>query len=103
MNQVINEKLSAIRAQLTEASEIELSELDKPHQDYVAAIERSIRNCKFSQAWDGVHGVILNFDVKASPGGAPSFRMTKDSVEIINAFSAFRWLEMGKDELVIGC
>lgn len=103
MNRAINEKLSAIREQLTEASEVELAELDKPHQQYVAAIERSVRNCKLSRAWDGIHGIILNFDVKATLGGGPSFRLTKDSVDVLNAFSSFRWMEMGKDELTVGC
>ena len=103
MNQAINEKLDALRGQLVEASEIEPSELPKEHQNYVAAIERAVPKCKLGQAWDGIHGIILNFDIKGHVGGGPSIRMTKDVMDIITKFSSMRWLELGKDEMTIGC
>jgi hypothetical protein len=103
MNSAFNEMLNSIRMQLTEADEIDLYGLDKPHQQYVSAIERVGRNCKFERAWEGVHGVILDFEVKSMGGGGASFRMPKDMVEVINGFSSFRWMELGKDSLTVGC
>lgn len=100
MNAAINEKLEKIRAQLVEASEIEVSELPPEHQKFVKDVEKATRT-KVSQVFDGIHGNIIGFDGKAPHGG--KMRMTKEMVDVITGFGPMRWMEVDGGSITVGC
>lgn len=78
------------------ASEIKISDIPKDLQPFVKKLER--RFGKAFTAWNGVHGVIVDFQAS----GVQVNRLTKDDLKMLVSNSSFRWIQAEKDEVSVG-
>ncbi len=78
------------------ASEIDLSELPEDRAAFVKKLER--RFGKAHTAWDGIHGIIVEFE----PRGVQVNRLDKDDMKTLLSDSNFRWVQAEKDHISVG-
>lgn len=78
------------------ASEIELSELPAEQMAFVKKLER--RFGRATTAWDGIHGIIVEFE----PKGMQVQRLNKDDLKSLLSDSNFRWVQAERDGISVG-
>jgi hypothetical protein len=82
---------------IKEASEVKFNELKPNHQKQIQAFEKIIGG-KYSQIWDGIHGMIVDIDSKSMSG---AYRFDVDDMKKLISLKV-RWIEGGKDYVSIG-
>lgn len=82
---------------IQEASEIE--EVPKSHKELNSLIE-GLLHTKVRTIWDGVHGIILEY---GHGGNWPPPRIPKAKLAKLASHKQFRWMDIHKDGISIGC
>ena len=83
--------------QLNEASEVQLGEIPVTKAKQVMAFEKIIGG-KHSQIFDGIHGMIVDIEVK---GGHGNYRFEESDLKKLLSIGV-RWIEADGDLISIG-
>jgi hypothetical protein len=83
--------------QLNEASEVQLGEIPVTKAKQVMAFEKIIGG-KHSQIFDGIHGMIVDIEVK---GGHDNYRFEASDLKKLLSIGV-RWIEADGDLISIG-
>jgi hypothetical protein len=81
--------------ELTEASEIEVSELPKAKKDALDKITQRF-GMEVANVWEGIHGTI--FDLT----GSSRTRFAKDDLVFLTKLPGFRWMQAETNQLSVG-
>ena len=87
-----------ITTEINEASEVEVKSLTKADQLKIKYWEKTLGG-KTTTAFDGIHGLIVNMDLKGSQGTP---RINQDKIKYLNKGPDFRWIEFPKGRCSIG-
>lgn len=78
------------------AEELPLEELPEDRMQFVKKLER--RFGKATTAWDGIHGIIVEFEVR----GSQVNRLNKDDLKALISDSNFRWVQAERTGVSVG-
>ena len=89
LRQMIREEYRRV---LTEASEIEFSELPRDKQRSAQELMKVFRASKPDQVFDGIHGFIITFTGKVP--GADGVRLNDKDLKALANNKDFRWIDI---------
>jgi hypothetical protein len=101
LKEIVRQELTMFKgksSEINEASEVEVKSLSKGDQYKIHFWEKVLKG-KTTTAWDGIHGLIVNIDLKGSTGTP---RITQDKIKYLNKGPDFRWIEFEKGRCSIG-
>lgn len=84
--------------ELREASEIDTKSVDTPEVAKLLTIFRASARKDITTAWDGIHGVVIEFRYSGQFGP----RLDKDIMQRLTKSPVFRWIEFRSKEIHLG-
>ena len=101
LKEIVRQELNMVQAkssEINEASEVEVKSLTKADQTKIKYWEKVLKG-KTTTAWDGIHGLIVNIDLKGSIGTP---RINQDKIKYLAKGPDFRWIDFPKGRCSIG-
>ena len=101
LKEIVRQELAMSKgksSEINEASEVEVKSLTKADQTKIKYWEKALGG-KTTTAWDGIHGLIVNMELKSSHG-VP--RIKEDKIKYLAKGPTFRWIEFPKGRCSIG-
>lgn len=100
LKEIVRQELTltnGITTEINEASEVEVKSLSKADQLKIKYWEKVVDG-KTSIVFDGIHGLIVDMDVKQHG----TLRITQDKIKNLAKGPDFRWIEFPKGRCSIG-